>query len=338
MATQDVENAVSQNESSVMSDTGFDEKSAEEKHTSEEVQNIEIENDEKIQNIEQSNKNEQEEPRIKNEEDNINYHSEPDSRGNRRRDDLYPVIQVEEKTKSNVNGLIIGFSGGMFLASILLVVFVFMYGIKAEDKSVRVSSEVIQQDEMQRNQQSIDDNQLIAIQKERDAALAVTRGLERERDAALAAAKAQQEMRAAEMRAAEIIAEQERSAAREVRRAKERARQAELNAAKSKEREKLALEKVEIARLKAEKIKLEKEMERIEASKIEEAREMSSKVSIVPPTTKAVGSNSVILANELPAENSNEMKKEESDSNKKNKFIRNPCDSPSAKFLSTCKK
>ena len=300
----------------------------------EKTQEIEVDKDENIETIEPSSEKEQEEPRIKSEEENLDYYRETNSRGNRRRDDLYPVIQVEEQTKSNINGLIIGFSGGMFLASILLVVFVFMYGIKAEVEPVSVSDDVLQQDKMRNNQRLVEDDQLKAIQKERDAALAIGKALERERDAALAAAKSQQEMRAAEMRAAEIIAGQERSAAREVKRAKERARQAEMDAAKSREREKLALERVELERLKAEKIKLEKEMARIEAEKIDATQKELNKVVAESSVLKV--ENTSKSASSSVAESSKSKKEKGSTDN--NKFIRNPCDSPSAKFLSTCKK
>ncbi|MCW8855212.1 MAG: AAA family ATPase [Gammaproteobacteria bacterium] len=264
-------------------------------------------------------------------DNNINYYNDSGSRANRRRDDLYPVIQVEEKSKPNINGLIVGFSGGMFLASILLVAFVFMYGVNTDVKSIEAANKIVQDDLIESSRQEVEVDQLRIIRKERDAALAVSKALERERDAALAAAKAQEEMRAAEMRAAEIIAEQERKAAKEVRRAKERARQAELDAIKSKERERLAMEKVELERLKAEKIKLEKEMSRIEAEK-------KNNPVVAPVVVRPVEESSVDTANQLSGQVTIKEDIEDKPKESGSKFIRNPCDSPSAKFLSTCKK
>ena len=329
VTAQDAEVAVSKKENKITSEPASQPNQIEDKPNNDDVRAPGFEVNEKIQSNEKSDYKDNEEPSIKSEEDNINYYSESDSRGSRRRDDLYPVIQVEEKTKSNVNGLVIGFSGGMFLASILLVVFVFMYGIKTEVEPVRELSKSLQQDEVQ-------SNQMKEIQKERDAALVVSKSLERERDAALAAAKLQQDMRAAEMRAAEILAEQERSAAREVRRAKERARQAEMAAAKSKEREILALEKVELARLKAEKIKLKNELEIIEDAKIEAANAPANKIAESLPAESPVQDSNATMPNSSSPQA--DIKTKEKSPDKNNKFIRNPCDSPSAKFLSTCKK
>ena len=274
----------------------------------------------------------EEEPAIKIEED-VSYYESPRSHGDRRRDDLYPVIQVEEKSKSNINGLVIGFSGGMFLASILLVAFVFMYGMKAEVSSVAPQKNITQNNSEVTDQRLREDDRLRVIQKERDAAMALSKALERERDSALAAAQAQKDMRAAEMRAAEIIAEQERKAAREVRRAKERARLAEISAAKSKEREKLAFEKVELERLKAEKLKLEKEMKRIEVEK-----EKGQNIISVGPKIEEVKSITAVSVESVIEQVRIDKSKVENKPDKKKKFLRNPCDSPSAKFLSTCKK
>ena len=302
-------------------------KSVEEKSTEEKIsEEIEVKDDPERSGSDSK----QDDDRI--EENNYtNYYNDSGARANRRRDDLYPVIQVEEKSKPNINGLIVGFSGGMFLASILLVAFVFMYGVKTEVKSIESENKIVQDDLIRGSRQEDGLDQLRIIQKERDAALAVSKALERERDAALAAAKAQEEMRAAEMRAAEIIAEQERKAAREVRRAKERARQAELDAVKSKERERLAMEKVELERLKAEKISLEKEMKRIEAEK--KNNPVVEPVVVKPIEEDSVGTEKQLSSKVVIKENV-EIKPKESES----KFIRNPCDSPSAKFLSTCKK
>lgn len=255
---------------------------------------------------------------------------------NRRRSDLYPVVQLEDKKKSNISGLIFGFSAGMFLASILLVVFVFTYGVNVQQKEIEKVDSVTFEDkkEAQSNIEANEDK-LKLLQSERDRAMEISKALERERDAAIAAAKAQEEMRAAEKRAAEIIAEQERKAAIEVRRAKERALQAEISAAKAKEREKLAFEKAELERIKAEKVKLEKEIINIKTSQVDKTPEASNVKEVVEVNSKKAVENKVVNMQEEPAE---AKVKTQGEDQANNKFIRNPCDSPSAKFLSTCKK
>lgn len=155
-------------------------------------------------------------------------------------------------------------------------------------------------------------------------------------------------MRAAEMRAAEIIAEQERKAELEIRRAKARAREAEISAAKAKEREKLAFEKAELERIKAEKIRLEKEMAKLETNRagVEAVVNNSGSGAVenknVDKPMDLVDKNAIntdkLLENETAKLLENDTDNSKDDAVKKKNFVRNPCDSPSAKFLSTCKK
>lgn len=276
---------------------------------------------------------------IENKKNSESHYGYEGNHENRRINDLYPVVQVEEKRRSNINGVVIGFSSGLFLASILLVVFVFTYGIEGEIVAKNTMDKQIQTKPVISAVSSVDDDAMKKIQKEHDAILEANRILERERDAALAAARVQEEMRAAEKRAAEIIAEQERKAALEVRRAKERAKQAELDAVRAKERERLAFEKAELERMKAEKVRLEKELMQIE--NVENARKIESKTAGLSSVTseKNVVVQDVSIINQKEKSNLvTEGKKRVIDQEKDGKFVRNPCDSPSAKFLSTCKK
>ena len=244
-------------------------------------------------------------------------------------EDVYPIIQVEDNSKKNINLLILGIAGGMFVATIVMLVVGYMM---FSNTAPQIQQEVYNQPksinsplDIQR-QQEIETARMEALQKERDAALAITKALERERDAALAAAKAQEEMRAAEKRAAELIADQERRTAQEVRRAKEKARLAEIAAVKAKERERLAKEQAQLAKAEAEKVKTEKARQQQVATMIQPSVEQAVVVEpvITKPETKAVAKQVEPLAKNKPQQPV--------------KFSTNPCNSPSAKFLSTCKK
>ncbi len=258
-------------------------------------------------------------------------------------EDVYPIVHVEENPKKTFSLLLTGLVGGMFVASIIMVVIAYMLfsssDLKLESRNVSVSESSSQAEK----------RELEIIQKERDAALAVSRALEKERDAALAAAKAQEEMRAAEMRAAEILAEQERAADARLREARARARAAEIAEQKAIERERLL-------RVRAEERAAELRLQQEQAALIEKARLEELKRQTAISLTE---SNSVVQENEkeIAALSSKVAVTEESKEitesdysvvksvDEKNikeiadkKFTANPCNSASAKFLSTCKK
>ncbi|MCW9013490.1 MAG: AAA family ATPase [Gammaproteobacteria bacterium] len=239
----------------------------------------------------------------------------------------YPIIQVEDSSKKNINALVLGLAGGMFLASLMLVGYVVFSGITLNQpqqvQQMVPPVEQVSQLELQRRTE-IEQARINAMQQERDAALALTKALERERDAAIASAKVQEEMRAAEQRAAEIIAEQERKTAIQITQARKRARQAELAAIRAEQRETQAREK-------AEQIRLEAEQARVEAARLKtvESAKQASAVAPVSVAQPVVNEEAISAPAEKPT-----VKKEPGST----KFSANPCNSPSAKFLSTCKK
>lgn len=98
---------------------------------------------------------------------------------NRRSSDLYPVVHVEDRKKSNFSGVVIGFSAGMFIASILLVVFVFMYGAKGMPGDSKDVLEVVTEKEIEFDVANsvAEAERLRVLQEERDKALAVSRAL-----------------------------------------------------------------------------------------------------------------------------------------------------------------
>jgi len=168
---------------------------------------------------------------------------------------VYPVIHVEEASRKGIKVLVLGFVGGLILASALSIGGAYLlFGDKllgGLEQEKPVVKQVISYDDINR-QSEIERIKLEAMEKERDAAVAITRALERERDAAIAAAKVQQSMREVEKRAAKIIAEQERKATIKLNNAARRARRAEREAALAKQSENEARLQVMRAKIEAE--------------------------------------------------------------------------------------
>ncbi|RDH82778.1 MAG: hypothetical protein DIZ80_10910 [endosymbiont of Galathealinum brachiosum] len=249
-------------------------------------------------------------------------------------DDVYPIVHIEENPNKGFNMVVIGVVGGMFVASIIMMIAAWtMFGSKDN-----IDQQAVQKNLNQQLQLEDESRELKALQKERDAALAVTRALERERDAAITAAKAQEEIRAAELRAAEILAEQQRRADKKLQQARARIREAELAESKALAREhemQLAAERKE-SELENERLRLlRKERIRLEALAVDEemaAIRLKEKQSLIEES-EVVDEVVDEVADEVADEDKVQTKPEEAKS-----FSSNPCNSPSAKFLSTCKK
>lgn len=243
-------------------------------------------------------------------------------------EEVYPIVHIEENSKKGLSMVLIGVVGGMFFASILMMVFAWMM-LGAKNNGQQVS----QQNVNQQTQREAENRELKALQKERDAAIAVTRALERERDAALNAAKAQEEIRAAELRAAEILAEQEQRAEKKLQQARARVREAERaesNALARERKLKLKADKRE-AELEVQRLNLlREERTRREALAAEEAKQKTRQLEV----KKEVVVSAPVVKEVKPTVKS-EVK---SEAKKTKNFSTNPCNSPSAKFLSTCKK
>ena len=237
--------------------------------------------------------------------------------------DLYPIVRVTEP-KKNVNFLILGFAGGMALTSILMFIAVWML-FKNEKSEVTVTpavpAAIVSQTQSPAPTviSSEERAQLESIQRERDEAMAAAEQLKRERDAALISAQNQEALRAAEKRANQIISAQERKYANEIERVRQRAFEAEVGAAKASERERAANEEAERARL-----------ETIRSN-------LSSATIITTPVIQAAPVTPPHPVATTPsAEKTASTKTSAQDDT--TQFSANPCNSPSAKFLSTCKR
>jgi general secretion pathway protein A len=236
-------------------------------------------------------------------------------------DDTYPIVHIEENPRKGINLFLVAIVSGMFVASIVMMAAAWVMFGSSDNRQ-----QTEQNNQSQQSQQDVKNRELIAIQKERDAALAVTRALERERDAALQAAKAQKEIRAAELRATEILAAQEREAEKRLQQARARARAAERAESKALARERklkratekrqAELEAQRLHMLREERLRLEALATEVEKAKLQQIEEETVVVDKKP------------VAEVIP----------EKESKKKESFSANPCNSPSAKFLSTCKK
>lgn len=238
--------------------------------------------------------------------------------------DAYPIVHIEESSKKGLGMIITGIVVGMFIASIAMVSFAWMFLNSNGNDLISSVQSVSVNEELEKNNNL---REIEMMQKERDAALAINRALERERDAALSAAKIQQEIRAIEQRAAEILAEQESRAEKRLRNAQARTREAERAEAKAIKRERVLKRKTEeakLAELEAKRLRLQKEAQlQADLKAMQVQQEKAEEVAV-----KNVESEAIAVI-EKPAE----IKKEKSKA-----FSANPCNSPSAKFLSTCKK
>jgi len=239
--------------------------------------------------------------------------------------DVYPIVHVTEP-KKNFNILILGFAGGMALTSILMFIAVWMMfrnelspapAIAPDVSSPLASPQAIPQVEPTPIPSAENVTQLEAIQRERDEARAATEALKRERDAALASAQKQEAIRAAEKRANEIISAQERKYAGEMERVRQRAFEAEISAAKARERERIANEEAERSRL-----------ETLRSNTPSGTTPTAQTAPVIPHNGNAVPQQP-----DKPA--ASNTKPEADDTTQ---FSANPCNSPSAKFLSTCKR
>jgi len=242
-------------------------------------------------------------------------------------EDMYPIVHIEESPKKGVNMLIVGLVSGMFVASMMMMVFAWIMISDKEEAAPQVTNTAVGQASERDAERLIFES----LQKERDAALAAARALEHERDAALVTAKAQQQMRAAELRASEILAQQERKAEARLREAQARIRQAESAEAKALERERAL-------KLKAQQLATKQEAQRLEALKIERKKlEAERQAELLSKKQAPVVTESKELANTMPDVVAKQtIQKTESKESKT--FSTNPCNSPSAKFLSTCKR
>ena len=237
---------------------------------------------------------------------------------------VYPIVHIAEP-KKNFNGLILGFAGGMVLTSV--VVFAAAWMLLRQDmmQPPAAPTQPPTQHVITTPTDPVvsphEQAQLEALQQERDAAKATTEELKRERDAALAAAQKQEALRTVEKRANEIIAGQERKHAGEMEKVRQRAFEAEVSAAKARERERVANEEAERAHEAARKV----------------AASASLSAAQTPATAQPAAAQPEATA---PAHTDTKPAPttKSSSSESGTQFSANPCNSPSAKFLSTCKK
>jgi hypothetical protein len=240
--------------------------------------------------------------------------------------DVYPIVHIADEPKKNLNILILGILGGMILSMLMFFAAWLMFRNDAPAPAVSAVAPHAEAAPVTVTTSASEQAQLEAIQRERDEARAATEALMRERDAALAAAQKQEAIRAAEKRANEIIAVQERRYANEMERIRQRAFEAEMAATKARERERIASEEAERAR-------------------IEASRNAAAAVTIPQPVQPSVVTAQPVTATTphaeedqkpVPAVTTKTATPAATESS--TQFSANPCNSPSAKFLSTCKK
>jgi general secretion pathway protein A len=238
--------------------------------------------------------------------------------------DVYPIVHIADEPKKNLNFLVMGILGGMVLSLLMFIAAWMMFSNDAPVQTMQNVQPPVQlpsvTDVTPPAPSAEELERIAAIQRERDEAMAATEELKRERDAALAAAQKQEAIRSAEKRANEIIAVQERKYATEMERIRQRAFEAEVAAAKARERERIANEDAEKARLEAS---------RTTSAVTHQPVSAATQPVVTQPAAAQPATPQLTEPNSKPAAST-----EQTDT----KFSANPCNSPSAKFLSTCKK
>lgn len=250
------------------------------------------------------------------------------------REEHYPIVHIEDNPRKGLNLVLIGLVIGMFIASMMMMVFAWIMLSERDERVVPVNQTESSQPVISEAERL----ELEALKKERDAALAASRALERERDAALTAAKAQEQMRAAEVRTAEILAEQERKTEARLNEARARAREAEIAEARARERERALQLRAQQraaeleAQLQAERLLAQQAALRAEQQSKQSAGQASATVEF-----SSEGEDNSPQPVQLPRETGTQAKQATQEVDQSS-FSANPCNTPSAKFLSTCKR
>ena len=253
------------------------------------------------------------------------------------REEHYPIVHIEDNPRKGLNLVLIGLVIGMFVASMMMMVFAWIMLSERDDRVVPAS----QTESSQPAFSEAERLELEALKKERDAALTASWALERERDAALTAAKAQEQMRAAEVRTAEILAEQERKTEARLNEARARAREAEIAEVRARERERASQLRAQQraaeleAQLQAERLLAQQATLRAEQQSKQSAGQTSATVEL-----SSEGEDNSPQPVQLPRETGVQAKqvKQAIQEEDQSSFSANPCNTPSAKFLSTCKR
>ncbi len=250
------------------------------------------------------------------------------------RDEHYPIVHIEDNPRKGLNLVLIGLVIGMFIASLMMMAFAWMMLGERDDRVVTASQTESSQPAISEAERL----ELEALKKERDAALAASRALERERDAALTAAKAQEQMRAAEVRTAEILAEQERKTEARLNEARARAREAEIAEVRARERERaLQLRAQQRAAELEAQLQAERLLSRQATLRAEQQSKQSAEQTSATVEFSSEGEDNSPEPVQLPQETGTQAKQPTQEDDQSS-FSANPCNTPSAKFLSTCKR
>ncbi|VAW68682.1 hypothetical protein MNBD_GAMMA10-1299, partial [hydrothermal vent metagenome] len=258
-----------------------------------------------------------------------------------RAEEAYPIVHIEENPKKGTSMVLVGIVAGMFIASLAMMVMSWvMFG--AKEPSAPVSASGVPIDFEAHREEDL--RELQAIERERDTALAVSRALKLERDAAVNVVAAREKIRKAELRAAEILAEQ----AEQGRKIEKKLMAAKIRAQEAERAEARALDRERELRIKAQKKSKEiearqarrkKERSQALAAQVREEQRLRQerKAAKAASDAQIVRAREQQAAQDAIARQAAEAKAKAAQAESK-RFSSNPCNSPSAKFLSTCKK
>lgn len=238
-----------------------------------------------------------------------------------------PVEAVSRKGASKLGFVILGFAFGLLMSGAMLIL------SKMDD----LSAPAVDESKIVGKMQEIENEfarKLQAIQQQREADLKKSRimaqerevsqaqavALQRERDAALAIARAREELLQAKLKA-ERAAQNERLAKEKALLAQQRAQAAEIEAKLIQQREREALSAVSILR---QEEAVQEPVEKADSTTIEA---MPESLPIEAPAAESAQIISTTV----------EQEKQPADEEAAG-FLSNPCDGPTAVFISTCKK
>ena len=242
-----------------------------------------------------------------------------------------PVAAVSRRGSGKLGFIILGFAFGLLMSAAVLIL----------SKMDNLAAPVVDESKIAGRMQEIEKEfarKLQAIQQQREADLEKSRiiaqekeasqaqaaALQRERDAALAIARAREELLQAKLKA-ERAAQNERLAQEKAALAQKRAQAAELEAKLIQQREKEALSAVSIPRQEAVQEPVE-----AAASEMMEVKPEASLPEPFPIETPTAEPVQMISA-------AGDQEKQLTDEAEAG-FLSNPCEGPTAVFVSTCKK
>lgn len=252
--------------------------------------------------------------------------------------EIYPMVHVENP-KKGTKMLVVGMAAGVAVALLVMATAAWLM-LGSNENIQQAFQQKFENPKQVKQRKAAEEEKFNTLQKQRDAAIAVSKKLKNERDAALKEAITQKKIREADLllekEQANKVAEEE-LALKKAGQEKEKAlKAAEETIKKAELAQKKALEREHKLKLKVQKREAEIENQRLLALKEERKRLEAMALTADRDRLNELLSEEEDMLDE-PA-GADEPTISQLSKKIKDSFATNPCDGPSAKFLSTCKK